>query len=47
MDLVSVIEARTSVREFNSEPLDMDSIREIIRLAGLAPSINSYQPWKY
>jgi len=47
MDLVSVIEARTSVREFNSEPLDMDNIRDIIRLAGLTPSINSYQTWKY
>lgn len=47
MELATAIETRTSVREFTSEPLNPDDIREIIRLAGLAPSINSYQPWKY
>lgn len=47
MDLATVIEARKSIREFSSEPVSLQDIKEIIRLAGLAPSINSYQPWKY
>lgn len=47
MDLYTAIETRTSIREFTDEPVELDDIREIIRLAGLAPSINNYQPWKY
>jgi nitroreductase len=47
MDLIAAIETRTSIREFRDELVDMDDIREIIRLAGLAPSVNNYQPWKY
>ena len=47
MDLITAIENRTSVRKFSDDPLDIKDIREIIRLAGLAPSINNYQPWKY
>lgn len=47
MDLYTAIETRVSIREFTDEPVELDDIREIIRLAGLAPSINNYQPWKY
>lgn len=47
MDLVKAIETRVSVRKFSDEPVDINDIREIIRLAGLAPSINNYQPWKF
>lgn len=47
MELTKVIESRISVRNFSSDPVDLNDIREIIRLAGLAPSINNYQPWKY
>jgi nitroreductase len=47
MDLIKAIETRTSVRKFSDDPVDINDIREIIRLAGLAPSINNYQPWKY
>jgi len=47
MDLKTAIETRYSVREFSDEPVDPDNIREIIRLAGLAPSVQNYQPWKY
>ena len=47
MDLKIAIESRRSIREFKDEPVDIGDIREIIRLAGMAPSINNYQPWKY
>lgn len=47
MELTKAIESRVSIRKFSDETVDMDDIREIIRLAGLAPSINNYQPWKY
>jgi nitroreductase len=47
MDIVKTIETRVSVRQFSDEIIDLDDVREIIRLAGLAPSINNYQPWKY
>lgn len=47
MEVIKAIESRSSIREFSDEPVNIDDIREIIRLAGLAPSINNYQPWKY
>ncbi len=47
MELTKAIESRVSVRNFSDDPVEMDDIYEIIRLAGLAPSINNYQPWKY
>lgn len=47
MDLKTAIESRTSIRKFSDAPIDISDIREIIRLAGFAPSINNYQPWKY
>ncbi len=47
MELTVAIETRISVREFTNDPVNISDIREIIRLAGYAPSINNYQPWKY
>lgn len=47
MELKTAIETRHSVREFRDDPVEQEHIREIIRLAGLAPSINNYQPWRY
>lgn len=47
MELKAAIEARTSVRVFDSEKIDLKDIKEMVRLAGLAPSVNNYQPWRY
>ena len=47
MELKAAIEARTSVRIFNDEKIDLKDIREMVRMAGLAPSVNNYQPWRY
>jgi len=47
MELKAAIEARTSIRIFNDKKVNMEDIREMVRLAGLAPSVNNYQPWRY
>jgi nitroreductase len=47
MELKAAIEARTSVRVFGEEKINMEDVREMVRLAGLAPSVNNYQPWRY
>jgi len=47
MELKSAIEARTSIRIFSDEKIKLEDIKELVRLAGLAPSVNNYQPWRY
>lgn len=47
MELKDVIEKRVSIRTFTDEPVSAEHIKEIIRRAGLAPSINNSQPWKF
>ena len=47
MELKEVIEKRASVRNFSDEPISIETLKEIVRLAGLAPSINNSQPWKF
>ncbi len=40
------IESRRSRRRYTPEEIPNDMIRELIRLAGLAPSPNNLQPWR-
>lgn len=47
MQLLDAIEQRASVRKFSSEPTPVADLREMVRRAGLAPSINNEQPWKF
>jgi nitroreductase len=47
MELKAAIEARTSVRVFSDEKINVADIKEMVRLAGLAPSVNNFQPWRY
>jgi nitroreductase len=47
MELKAAIEARTSIRVYSNEPVKMDDLKEMVRLAGLAPSVNNFQPWRY
>ncbi|MBE2279116.1 MAG: nitroreductase family protein [Ignavibacteriaceae bacterium] len=47
MTLKEAIEKRRSVRLFSPEPVPEEIIRELVRLAGLAPSINNSQNWKF
>ncbi len=47
MELKDVIQARTSVRNFLPDAIPMEDVREIVRLAACAPSVNNYQPWRF
>lgn len=47
MELKKVIENRASVRTFTNEEVSLNDLKEMIRLASLAPSANNYQPWKF
>ena len=47
MELKEAIEKRYSVRGFTDEPVSVDILAELVRRAGLAPSINNAQPWKF
>ncbi|NJM14504.1 MAG: nitroreductase family protein [Bacteroidales bacterium] len=47
MNLKTAIENRKSVRSFTQEEIPIEDVREMVRLAGYAPSIENYQPWKF
>ena len=47
MDLKQAIEIRTSIRNFTDESVPLKDLKELVRMAGLAPSVNNYQPWEF
>jgi nitroreductase len=47
MELKTAIQKRTSVRIFKDEKVPIKDLKEMVMLAGLAPSVNNFQPWKY
>lgn len=47
MELKEAIEKRTSIRSFSDESIPLKDLREMVRIAGLAPSVNNYQPWEF
>jgi len=47
MELKQAIEKRTSIRKFTDEPVPIVDLKEMVRCAGLAPSVNNSQPWKF
>lgn len=47
MELREVIQNRASVRQFTGDDVPDAHIEEMVRLAGLAPSVNNSQPWKF
>jgi nitroreductase len=47
MTLAELVEKRVSVRQFRPDPVAPGHIREMVRLAGLAPSPNNQQPWRF
>ena len=47
MELKQAIENRASVRTFKNEEVPLKDLKEMVRLASLAPSANNYQPWKF
>lgn len=47
MELTDVIERRASVRNFANDSVNVEDLREMVRLAHLAPSVNNSQPWRF
>lgn len=47
MEFRTVVEKRSSVRSFRDEPVSSGDLREMIRIAAMAPSVNNFQPWKF
>jgi nitroreductase len=47
MELRDAIENRTSVRSFAGGAVPVEDLKEMVRLAGLAPSANNQQPWRF
>ena len=47
MEFAELVEKRVSVRQFRPDPLPPEHVREMVRLAGLAPSPNNQQPWRF
>jgi nitroreductase len=47
MEFAELVEKRVSVRQFRPDPVPFEHVREMVRLAGLAPSPNNQQPWRF
>lgn len=47
MNLNEAIEKRHSVRKFKAESVPVEDLKEMVRRAGLAPSVNNEQPWQF
>ncbi|WP_041231617.1 nitroreductase family protein [Deinococcus peraridilitoris] len=47
LSVQEAIETRRSIRQFEQAPLDQGDLREILRLAGLAPSAWNAQTWRF
>ncbi|MFO7827738.1 MAG: nitroreductase family protein [Bacteroidales bacterium] len=47
MELKHAIEKRTSIRNFTDEKVPVKDLKELVKRAGLAPSVNNFQPWKF
>src|SRR5688572_29551917 len=47
MTVTESAEARRSIRSFTPEPVPEADLREILRVAGLAPSAFNVQPWRW
>ncbi|MFP4059896.1 MAG: nitroreductase family protein [bacterium] len=47
MEFRKVVESRTSIRNFKSDKVPVEDIKELVRIASMAPSINNFQPWKF
>ena len=47
MDALHCIHTRRSIREYRSEPIDDDVVRELIGAAMMAPSAGNVRPWQF
>ncbi|GGM02807.1 nitroreductase family protein [Deinococcus aerophilus] len=47
LSVTEAIESRRSIRKYLPEPMNQDDLREILRLASLAPSAWNAQTWRF
>ncbi|HET6763619.1 MAG TPA: nitroreductase family protein, partial [Longimicrobiaceae bacterium] len=47
LTVTEAAEARRSIRTFEDRPVPAEDLREILRIAGLAPSAFNVQPWRF
>lgn len=47
LSVSEAIESRRSIRKFVQEPMNQDDLREVLRLASLAPSAWNAQTWRF
>ena len=47
MELLQAIEKRSTVRKFSQENVAAEDLKKLVYAAGLAPSVNNSQPWKF
>jgi nitroreductase len=44
---LSIIYARRSVRDYSTEPIGQEDVRELLQAAMAAPSANNSKPWHF
>ena len=47
MEFRDLVAARTSCRQFRPDPVSADALREMVRVAAMAPSPANAQPWSF
>lgn len=47
MDIIEAIQKRKSVRDFTNDEISKATLREILEIAGRAPSAMNTQPWEF
>ena len=47
MDIVEAVKNRKSIRNFKPDPVPKNILKEILEIAGRAPSAGNSQPWEY
>ncbi|MEI8204956.1 MAG: nitroreductase family protein [Bacteroidota bacterium] len=47
MELHEAILKRSSVRQYKDEEVPVEHLKELVRMALHAPSVNNYQPWRF
>ncbi len=47
MEFREVVKKRTSIRKFKDKPVPLRDLKLMAKYAGMAPSVNNSQPWKF
>ncbi|MBU1429975.1 nitroreductase family protein [Myxococcota bacterium] len=47
MEFLEVVARRASVYHFTSEAVPVEDLKQMVRVAGMTPSVNNAQPWRY